>query len=88
MSTDVRQFVLDALSQMNYKITDVDDDTPLGTTGVDMESLAIAELTVRAEDIFGARFSEEEAEAVAAMTLGEFVAMVESRRPVAVEVDA
>ena len=72
MSTDVRQFIIDAIADMNYPIDDVDADTPLGSAGVDLESLAVAELAVRVEDTYGVKFSDEEAEQMAAMTVGEF----------------
>ncbi|GAA1408951.1 acyl carrier protein [Catellatospora coxensis] len=79
MSTDVRQFIIDAIADMNYPIDDVDADTPLGSAGVDLESLAVAELAVRVEDTYGVKFSDEEAEAMAAMTVGEFAAAIRER---------
>lgn len=79
MSTDVRQFIIDAIADMNYPIDDVDADTPLGSAGVDLESLAVAELAVRVEDTYGVKFSDEEAEQMAAMTVGEFAAAIRER---------
>jgi acyl carrier protein len=81
MSSDVRDFVLSSLAAMNYDIDDVDDDTTLGPAGADLESLALAELAVRVEDRFGVSFTAEEAEELAAMTVGEFCAAVAARRP-------
>ncbi|GAA1375411.1 MULTISPECIES: acyl carrier protein [Catellatospora] len=79
MSTDVRQFIIDAIADMNYPIDDVDADTPLGSAGVDLESLAVAELAVRVEDTYGVKFSDEEAEQMAAMTVGEFAEAIRER---------
>ena len=72
MIDEVRQFVLDSLTEMNYSIDDIDDDTVLGPAGADLESLALAELVVRVEDRFGVKFEEDEIETLAGMTVGEF----------------
>jgi acyl carrier protein len=79
MSTEIRQFVLDSLREMNYDVEGVDDDTTLGPAGADLESLALAELAVRVEDAYGVKFTEEESEELAGMTVGEFCATVASR---------
>jgi acyl carrier protein len=64
---------------MNYPVDDIDDDTTLGPSGVDLESLALAELAVQVEDRFGVKFNEDEAEHLAAMTVGEFASAVAAR---------
>jgi acyl carrier protein len=79
MSSEIRQFVVDSLAEMNYDVEGIDDDTMLGPAGADLESLALAELTVRVEDRFGVRFSEDEAEELAGMSVGEFCAAVAER---------
>lgn len=79
MKDDVRQFLLDSLREMNYSTDGVTDETTLGPAGMDLESLAVAELAVRVEDRFDVSFSEEEAEEMAGMTLGEFVDAVVAR---------
>jgi acyl carrier protein len=81
MSTEaeIREFVLESLSAMNYDITGVDDDTPLGPAGADLESLSLAELGVRVEERFDVRFDEDEAEQLGTMTVGEFGAAVAAR---------
>ena len=79
MLDEIRQFVVDSLVDMNYSIDDVDDDTVLGPAGADLESLALAELAVRAEDQYGVKFDADESEALAGMTVGEFCRTVESR---------
>ncbi|HET9899061.1 MAG TPA: acyl carrier protein [Streptosporangiaceae bacterium] len=72
MIDEIRQFVLDSLTDMNYSIDDVDDDTTLGPAGADVESIALAELVVRVEDQFGVTFDDDESEMLAGMTVGEF----------------
>ena len=79
MNDEIRAFLLDSLTEMNYSVEDVDDDTALGPAGADLESLAQAELAVRVEDRFGVRFEDDEAELLAGMTVGEFCRTVEPR---------
>ncbi len=79
MTDEIRQFVLDALVAMKYNIADVTDDTTLGPAGADLESLALAELTVRVEDRYGVQFDDHEAEALATSTVGELCAAVAAR---------
>jgi acyl carrier protein len=79
MRTDVRQFVIEAIAAMNYPVDDVNADTPLGSAGIDLESLAVAELAVRVEDEFGVKFADEEAEEMAGMTVGEFADAILAR---------
>jgi acyl carrier protein len=79
MIDEIRQFVLDSLTAMNYSIEDIDDDTALGPAGADLESLALAELAVRVEDHFGVQFGDDESETLAGMTVGEFCATVQQR---------
>ncbi|MET7426422.1 acyl carrier protein [Dactylosporangium sp. NPDC005555] len=80
---EIRQFLLDSLTEMNYSTEDIDDDTALGPAGADLESLSLAELAVRVEDRFGVRFDDDEAEKLAGMTVGEFIAAVAERRSAA-----
>jgi acyl carrier protein len=82
-TAEIRQFLLDSLNEMNYSTDDLEDDTPLGPAGADLESLSLAELAVRVEDRFGVRFDDDEAEKLASMTVGEFVAAVSERRSAA-----
>lgn len=78
-ASEIREFVLASLREMNYSTTDVDDDTPLGPAGADLESLSLAELGIRVEERFGVRFEEDEAELLGTMTVGEFGAAVAAR---------
>lgn len=79
MTDEIRQFVLDSLVSMNYSIDDIDDDTVLGPAGADLESIALAELAARVEERFGVEFDDDESEALAGMTVGEFCRAVEPR---------
>jgi acyl carrier protein len=79
MKEQVHKFVIDALRDMNYDVEGVDEQTPIGPAGVDLESLSIAELGVRIEDQYGVRFEDDEVEKVASMTVGEFVDLVIAR---------
>lgn len=78
-AAEIRAFVLETLQEMNYDVEGVEDDSTLGPAGVDLESLALAELAVRVEDKFGVRFAEEESEELALMTVGEFTRTVADR---------
>lgn len=79
MKEEVREFVIAQLQDMNYDTEGIDDETTLGPAGVDLESLALADLSVRVEDRFGVRFSDDESEQLALMTVGEFTAEVAGR---------
>ena len=79
MNDEVRQFVVDALDEMNYHVTDTDDDILMGPTGLDLESLAVAELAIRVEDTYQVRFGDDEMEAMALMTISQFVAEIGAR---------
>lgn len=79
MRAEVRAFVIEQLTDMNYDVEGIDDDATLGPAGVDLESLALADLAVRVEDRYGLTFAEEESEQLALMTVGEFTTMVANR---------
>lgn len=79
MKTEIREFVVNALGGLNYDVSQVTGDTDLGPAGLDLESLAVAELAVLVENHYGVRFSDEDAEELALMTLDEFTAEVARR---------
>jgi len=79
MQNEVRDFVIASLIDMNYDVEGLDDDTTLGPSGLDLESLALADLLMRTEDHYRFRFRAEESEALALMTVGEFTAAVAER---------
>src|ERR1022692_4572389 len=62
MDEEIRQFAVSALKEMNYDVSEVTGDTDLGPAGLDLESLAVAELAVLVEDKFGVTFTDEDAE--------------------------
>jgi acyl carrier protein len=78
-SEDIRAFTIQSLKEMNYDVSDVTDSSVLGPAGLDLESLAVAELAVRIEDEYKVTFTDEEQESVGTWTLGEFVATVSTR---------
>lgn len=79
MQDEVRAFVLSSLKDMNYDTDGVDDATTLGPAGLDLESLALADLLMRVEDRYHIRFAEDESEELALMNVGEFTATVAAR---------
>ncbi|MEY9863871.1 acyl carrier protein [Catenulispora sp. GAS73] len=76
---EIKKFAFEALGEMNYDTADFDGETQLGPAGVDLESLALAELGVRVEERFGIRFSDDELDELASLTIDEFCAAVETR---------
>ena len=72
MKDELRQFIIDSLRSMNYDVSGIDDSTELGPAGLDLESLALAELAVRLEDRYGLKFSDDDMESLGLMSLGEF----------------
>lgn len=79
MKEQIRDFVIESLTEMNYDVSEIDDDSTLGPAGVDLESLALADLSVRVEDRFKVKFAEDESEQLALMSVGEFVDTVAER---------
>lgn len=79
MQDQIRAFIVKALAEMNYDVSEVTGDTDLGPAGLDLESLALAELGVQVEDEYQVAFGEDDMEAMALMTLDEFTAAIEAR---------
>jgi acyl carrier protein len=75
----IRAFIIDSLRAMNYDVEGVSDDTELGPRGVDLESLALAELALRVEDRFAVKFDWDEADELAQLTVAEFCDLVIAR---------
>ncbi len=69
-------FAVTSLREMNLDVQGVDGDTMLGPAGVDLDSLAVAELVARIEDRYELSFPEDELEQLAIMTLAEFGELV------------
>jgi acyl carrier protein len=81
MADEVREFVIGALREMSYDVAEVTDETPLGPAGLDLESLAVAELVLRVEDTYKVVFADDEADRMVSMTVGELVEEVAGRLP-------
>jgi acyl carrier protein len=79
MSDEVVAFTIDALRQMNFDVEDADPGTVFGPAGIDLDSMAVAELALRVEDTYGVKFSEDDLEGLAVMTIGEFATEVTTR---------
>ena len=79
MEAEIREFTVDALRKMNYDVSEVDDETQLGPAGLDLESLALADLAVQLEDQFHVKFNDDDMETLALMTLSEFAKTLADR---------
>lgn len=79
MTETIRVAVLTMLQEMDYEVPDETGSMVLGRDGLDLDSLGVAELAVRIEDQYGVRFGDDEAAAMAALTIDEFVAVVADR---------
>jgi acyl carrier protein len=79
MQDQVREFVINTLAAMNYDVSDVTGDSQLGPAGLDLESLALADLAVQVEERFAVKFELDDMEGTALMTLDEFTAEVAAR---------
>jgi acyl carrier protein len=75
----IREAILAMIREMNYDVPEDGGSLALGPDGLDLESLAVAELAIRIEDQYGVRFGEEETSGMAALTFDEFVAVVSER---------
>lgn len=79
MDEDIRQFVINALNEMDYDVSDVTGDTDLGPAGLDVASLSLAELALYIEDEFKVKFDDNEVDVLSRMTLDEFAVLVAGR---------
>ena len=79
----VRDWVLNTLiGEMNVPIDrdKVTADSPIGTSGIDLESLSLVELTLRLEREYGVKIPDTDIEAIGAMTLGQLAADIVRRK--------
>ncbi|MGW0334175.1 acyl carrier protein [Streptomyces sp. NPDC003011] len=79
MSDNVHTFIVDALKSMNYDVAEITGETPLGPAGLDLESLALAELAIQVEDSYGVRMDEDETEQLALLTVDQLAAEIAKR---------
>lgn len=68
---EVTAFIIDALSNMNHDMSEVTADSSLGPAGLDLESLSVAEIAVQVEDTYGVRFTEDDMEGLALMSISD-----------------
>ncbi|QWF85218.1 acyl carrier protein [Amycolatopsis sp. CA-230715] len=82
LEDEIRAFVLDTITADMGQPLDRDqvgDASPLGSGGIDLDSLSLIELTMRLERRFQVEFPETDIEPLGAMSLGELVADVAKR---------
>jgi acyl carrier protein len=79
MTDEIRQLLIDALLRMKYSPADVTGASSLGPVGLDLESLAVADLVVQLEDAYGLKVDEDEMERFAMMTINEIAEDFASR---------
>lgn len=82
LQEEIRAFVLHTIAEdMNHPLDPggITDASPVGTGGIDLDSLSLIELTMRLERRFGVTFPDTDIEPVGAMTLSELVADVVAR---------
>jgi acyl carrier protein len=84
MNNEVRHAVVEMLGRMNYDVEGVVPETVLGPAGLDLESLAVAELSLWVQDEYGVKFAEDEMERFATMTIAELAEEIDKRRVAAV----
>lgn len=70
---EITAFLFEALSDMNYDVSDVTGETALGPAGLDLESLSVAEIAIQVEDTYGVKFEEDEMETVSLLTVSGLV---------------
>lgn len=76
MTDDLREYLRKTLASMNYPVDGLDDDTPLGPAGLDLDSLSRTEVAFRIESEYGKLLSNADLRAMAAQTFGQFTALV------------
>ncbi|HWO67071.1 MAG TPA: acyl carrier protein [Umezawaea sp.] len=82
LENEIRDFIVTTVVQdMNHPIApdEVDVGSPLGSGGIDLDSLSLIELTMRLERRFNVQFPETDIEPLGAMTLGELAADIVER---------
>jgi acyl carrier protein len=82
LETEIRTFVLDTITvDMSQPLVrdEITDSAPLGSGGIDLDSLSLIELTMRLERRFEVEFPETDIEPLGAMSLGELIADIVKR---------
>jgi acyl carrier protein len=84
LENEIRAFVLSTITDdMNHPLDadEISDDSPMGTGGIDLDSLSLIELAMRLERRFGVQFPDSDIEPVGAMKLGDLISDVIGRGP-------
>lgn len=78
MEAGIKSYILEVITKvMNIEVSDrVDDNTPIGPTGIDLDSLSFMELIANVEKKYGIKVSDEDMETLSSGTLGMFVAYI------------
>lgn len=73
---DVRDFILrTVVEDMNTPLdSGINDASPVGAGGMDLDSLSLIELMLRVEQQFGVKIPDGDIEQLGALSLGEMVA--------------
>lgn len=82
LENEIRDFIVNTVVEdMNHPIApdQVTGESPLGSGGIDLDSLSLIELTMRLERRFNVQFPETDIEPLSAMTLGELTAVTMER---------
>lgn len=79
MIDEVRTFIIEALRKMQFDTSDVTGEMSLGPAGLDLESLAVADLMVQIEAKYGFKVDDDDMERVAMMTIDGVAAEVVER---------
>jgi acyl carrier protein len=79
MTEEIRQFIIDSLVAMAFADGAVTGESSLGPAGLDLDSLAIAEIVVRIDDVYKVKIDEDESERFALMTIDEIATEVALR---------
>ncbi len=79
MLDEVRAFILERLQKMQFDTDDVSGETSLGPAGLDLESLAVADLMVQVEERYGFKVDDDDMERLAMMTIDGIAAEIVER---------
>jgi len=69
--------VLNTSMSMSLDLAELRDDVPLGSGGLELESLSLAELVTHIEDYTGIRVPDEKLSEMASMDVGQFLEYVD-----------
>ncbi len=76
MTDEISKFIIGALRQMKFPAAALKGESSLGPAGLDLESLAVADLMVQIEHRYGVKVDEDEMERFAMMTIDEIASEV------------